>query len=797
MSAWLALAFTDAIAVTTFARCFTGPGELTAALVSLLFAHLAGLAARGGVSAIRATGHLGPDGNDGRVGGTGEQRQGPGERGWLRFRGAWWTLGAVAAVFLPIGIVLGSTFSWAVPGHATWHVMLRDLRAAWPVFSFKVAPVPELPGLVLAVAWASGAAGLVAELISSKRRVPAVFALMPALGLYLFASALGTGGWRVLGLASIAGTACWFLVATVRDRERAQGVLTAWPDSGFSLGSRAASHRAGAVVLRMAVLAAVAAAVIGLNLPGARSVALVAWHGRGGAVGETATTGIPGGTLPQGIQISTLVQVAQQEVDDPSVVLFTVHSSTPTREMVAGLDYFNGSSWTATTSGPSTPVRSFSPPLSADESQPPPATPDGPGHEQLVQVFDVARLAGYDIPAWGDPFAVVGAGEVRRDGPDGSIVSDTPLQQGSKYAVDSIVADPSPAELEADSPDTSDLRDLQLPRPVPSRLVRLANNLVLGASTAYQKALDLDAYLTSPRFHYHLPQWTKSGLVTPSPGYGGLVSFLFRSRAGYCQQFATAFAVLARIDGLPTRIAVGFLPGVSVGHDEWQVDGTDTHAWPQVQFENYGWIDFEPTPGATVEGSSAPVVSTTTTTTTVPSTVTTTLGSAHNHQPPPTGGVTKPKVGRHAGRARRSSGSLAAWLLVLLVAMLAWAGGVPMWRWLRLRRSRRESRAGILAAWGEALRTLGLAGIRRRRAETYLELASRVTSAGVLSDEAELALRNLARLATTASYAASLPSDVGTREAMSDSKTVVRSARRRVARWQRIAAALDPRGLPA
>ena len=195
----------------------------------------------------------------------------------------------------------------------------------------------------------------------------------------------------------------------------------------------------------MAVLAAVAAAVIGLNLPGARSVALVAWHGRGGAVGETATTGIPGGTLPQGIQISTLVQVAQQEVDDPSVVLFTVHSSTPTREMVAGLDYFNGSSWTATTSGPSTPVRSFSPPLSADESQPPPATPDGPGHEQLVQVFDVARLAGLRHPSWGDPFAVVGAGEVRRDGPDGSIVSDTPLQQGSKYAVDSIVADPSPA----------------------------------------------------------------------------------------------------------------------------------------------------------------------------------------------------------------------------------------------------------------------------------------------------------------------------------------------------------------
>jgi hypothetical protein len=110
---------------------------------------------------------------------------------------------------------------------------------------------------------------------------------------------------------------------------------------------------------------------------------------------------------------------------------------------------------------------------------------------------------------------------------------------------------------------------------------------------------------------------------------------------------------------------------------------------------------------------------------------------------------------------------------------------------------RRESRAGILAAWGEALRTLDLAGIRRRRAETYLELARRVTSTGVLSDEAELAFRNLARLATTASYAGAPPGDFAARQATRDANTVVHSARRRIARWQRIAAALDPRSLPA
>ncbi len=765
MSTWLALVLTDVIAVASLARCFTGPGELTAALTSLLLVHLAGFAARGRVSDEPAR--------------------------W-RSRSGWWALGLVVAVFLPAAIVLGSSFLWAVPGQATWHAMVKDLHAAWTGFSFRVAPVPELPGLVLATAWAAGAAGLLAELISSKRTIPAVFALTPALGLYLFASALGTDNWRVLGLASMAGSTCWYLVAVVRERERAQEVLIASPDTGLSIGDRATSYGAGAVMLRMAVLAALAAAAVGLNLPGARSVGLVAWHGTTGSSSGSAAS-IVGSNLTQGIEISTLVQVAREEVSDPSAALFTVHTSTPTREIIATLDEFNGNSWGATAAGAATMLGSFSPPLGVDERQPPPATADGSGHEQLVQVFEVSGLGGHSIPSWGSPLAVADAGQVSRNGPGGSVVSDTPLQRGSVYAVDSIVADPSPAQLEAGSPNISNLQDLQLPRPVPPRLVQLANRLVAGATTDYRKALDLDAYLTSPRFHYHLPERTKSGVAVPSPGYGGLLRFLFDSQTGYCQQFATAFAVLARIDGLPTRIAVGFLPGTQVGHDEWQVEGTDTHAWPQVQFENYGWIDFEPTPGTSVKGSSAPALPTTATT--VLAATPTSSGGAHNLPPPPNGGAAEPKPGRDGGQARRPGSLFAPWLLVLPAGMLSWAGGILLWRRLRLRRLRRETRAEVLAAWGEALRTLDLAGIRRRRAETYLELARRVTSTGVLSDEAALAFWDLARLATAASYAGSPPGDLGARQATRAATTVVRSARRRIARWQRIVASLDPRSL--
>jgi hypothetical protein len=99
----------------------------------------------------------------------------------------------------------------------------------------------------------------------------------------------------------------------------------------------------------------------------------------------------------------------------------------------------------------------------------------------------------------------------------------------------------------------------------------------------------------------------------------------------------------------------------------------------------------------------------------------------------------------------------------------------------------------VLAAWSEAARILDLVGISRRRAETRIELATRVSLAGVLSVDAQIALEDLARLATSASYGVQPPGEAGLRQALSDARAVVRSARSSVARWQLITSALDPR----
>jgi transglutaminase-like putative cysteine protease len=81
-------------------------------------------------------------------------------------------------------------------------------------------------------------------------------------------------------------------------------------------------------------------------------------------------------------------------------------------------------------------------------------------------------------------------------------------------------------------------------------------------------------------------------------------NFLLNDRKGYCEQFASAMAMLARVVGIPSRVSVGFLPGEQ-DQDGWKVSIRDMHAWPELYFANYGWVRFEPTP-ASVTGSAPP-----------------------------------------------------------------------------------------------------------------------------------------------------------------------------------------------
>ena len=133
-----------------------------------------------------------------------------------------------------------------------------------------------------------------------------------------------------------------------------------------------------------------------------------------------------------------------------------------------------------------------------------------------------------------------------------------------------------------------------IPRDLPDSLTNLARKVTADADSPAAKAAAIQAYLRSSEFSYSTER-------LPGSGYQALENFLLRDHKGYCEQFASAMAMMARVVGIPSRVSVGFLPGDRDG-DSWKVSIRDMHAWPELYFAGYGWVRFEPTP-ASVTGA--------------------------------------------------------------------------------------------------------------------------------------------------------------------------------------------------
>jgi transglutaminase-like putative cysteine protease len=129
---------------------------------------------------------------------------------------------------------------------------------------------------------------------------------------------------------------------------------------------------------------------------------------------------------------------------------------------------------------------------------------------------------------------------------------------------------------------------LQLPALDP-RIPELAKQITKNAGTPFDKALTIETYLRS-RYTYTLN-------LTGKPGDDPLAHFLFETRAGHCEYFATAMIVMLRTLGIPSREVNGFLPGEynDLGGD-YIVRASDAHSWVEVYFPGTDWQVFDPTP---------------------------------------------------------------------------------------------------------------------------------------------------------------------------------------------------------
>ena len=134
------------------------------------------------------------------------------------------------------------------------------------------------------------------------------------------------------------------------------------------------------------------------------------------------------------------------------------------------------------------------------------------------------------------------------------------------------------------------LLHLRLPDSITPRTQELAERLAAGQPAPFAIAESIEAHLRGIAYNLEVPG--------PPPGAEVADFFLFDLQEGYCDYYTTAFAVLARLNGLPTRFATGHIGGYwDLEAGEWTITEAEAHSWPEVYLPEIGWVPFEPTAG--------------------------------------------------------------------------------------------------------------------------------------------------------------------------------------------------------
>jgi hypothetical protein len=689
------------------------------------------------------------------------------------------SLAGMAVGFVVVaGILLFPDTLWVViPTPGTLRAMFEAAQAAMQGVVDQAAPVRVTREFLLITCAGAWAVATSADGLTFRARQP-LLAVVPALGLFVFPAIVRNSSpawyalWFLLGAAGVlltegrARLATWGRwVSTTRAR----------PASGWRLPATPAAN--------IGRWLAVAAGVIALSAP---------WilPGYGRAPLLDYRTGV---AADAPVSINPFVSLRTRLRAVQETRMFTVEATTGDYWRLLTLDRFDGTNWFA--SGRLDDLVPFvRGPSTLDVAA-------GSRTNKLTQRYVIDQLAGSGsgayLPAAVAPVTVQTDRRVWQNVANRGLATKSRFRRGFGYTVESAVPLPRPEDLVRSQDYTNEpgegYRQID---GLDTRVTRLAEDVTRSAPTAYQKALYLQRYLRSNQFTYDL---TVGDLAT---GRDQLTRFLFNVRRGYCEQFASAMAAMARSLGLPARVAIGFTPGQHVG-DVFEVTTRDAHAWPEIWFNNVGWVRFEPTPrpdqvdipGYSTANPAAPIVTTPQPTTepgatgTSGPTQTTTAGQLERP-----GEFLDPALGGSGGQAplwRRPVVlvPLAVVLLVLAVPLVK-AGRNLVAR----RRAGRRPRDAVAEAYQEVTAWADDAGIGRRPAETPDAYAARLAAdyqaAGTPMDE-------LTRLYVTAEYAPDGTSEDAAHRARRLGRSVRAALAARLGWRRRLIAALSPRSLLA
>jgi transglutaminase-like putative cysteine protease len=663
--------------------------------------------------------------------------------------------------------------TWAgLPTASTFEALGRELSRGWELVRTEPAPAPVTDGALLLAMLATWTVAAAADWLAFGRHAT-LGAIAPALVLFVWASTLGTSEHATILVAAFALAAGGFLVVqnlAVLDQRRS-----------WLVSARAARARWLLPAAGVGVVALLVAVVLAPALPGADREPLL----------DLAGTGVDRGGHDYSTQIPPLLDVSQKLEQPENVELFTVQSPERDYWRLVALDEFSddgGGQWTLSAEG-------------TDEVRDdlPRAGPSGSVRQRyrIGQLGERWLPAAYRPVAIDTPAIVVSASD--------TLVSARDTLEGLEYSVDSDLAPTHGQVTEAeqaatDRPVPEPLeRYTELPESLPPIISGTAQQVVEGASarTPYAMAEALRDYFRSGLFTYDLN-------VDPSDGSSAIAAFL-EERRGFCVQFASAYAVMARSLGIPARVAVGFTPGTPDG-DVYTVRSHDAHAWPELWLDGLGWTHlFDPTPAA---GSAAQPGGSSLTGDTEDST-------PQREPPPPTLAppATTPSDGTGTGAVaptttlaplparvttREPAASSEWWLIAIaavavLVVLPALYLALVILAKTRRRARRRgagDPAAAVRGAWEEALDRLHEARVPSNPALTPFEVARSAPQHGVTA--ATRPLRALARDYTVVRYGAGAPSPDDAERAWSSMDELDRAldtGTRRRERWRR---RLDP-----
>ncbi|MGW0520561.1 transglutaminase family protein [Crossiella sp. NPDC003009] len=314
---------------------------------------------------------------------------------------------------------------------------------------------------------------------------------------------------------------------------------------------------------------------------------------------------------------------------------------------------------------------------------------------------------------------------------------------------------------------------------VPPGMAELAEQATRGLRATFQTALQLQRFFTD---HYRLA----SGAELPTGhGWPQLERFLLHTKQGTSEQFAAAYVALARLRGIPARLAVGYAaPATSAADGRWVVRNRDVLAWPEVAVRGFGWVPLDPTETAarsTATGGLADLTA-----------------RARQNLPAPEAMRNPELPAAGAGDEADEAGSGSWWWLLWALPALVlglpvlWVLGVPLLRLLRRwRRRRATGTAAVAGAVAEVRDRLRAFGIPVTPGMTVRDLA---TAAGPGADRftAE-SVRLLAGTVDAALWSGAQVTGELAERAWDAERQVRKSLSRNGSLRARLRAALDPR----